>query len=100
MKWMRMESFAQFARQFCQTCIHTRNVDRNIPLTRRERGRLEKWRHECDLVIFPAKIQLGSILPAVPECAHQLDLLAQFTCHRLRPGLAEPPLDVCFDLCA
>src|SRR5215211_6470263 len=63
------------------------------------RACIEKWRHERDLVILAAVIQLCAVLPAVPQGADDFDLLAQFSGYRLGPGLTESPLNVRLDLC-
>ncbi len=103
---MRVETFTQFACQFGKSYVDASDVDGHVcsPLLK-ERGRgrgqgrgLKERRHERDLVILAAIVQLCPILPAIPKGAYDFDLLAQFTGHRVGPGHAKSPLDVRFDL--
>src|SRR5215207_5646413 len=96
MEWMRMESVAQFPGEFCQTRINSCNVNGDV--WKLNGSRVEKWRHQRDLVMLAATIQLCSVLPAIPKRADDFDLLAQFPCDRLRPRLTKPPLDMRLDL--
>src|SRR5687767_11002610 len=57
-------------------------------------GWIEKRRHQRDLVILAAVVQLRPVLPAVPKCADDLDLFAQLACDRIGPRLPKPPLDM------
>ncbi len=85
MEWMHMESVADFPGEFCQAGIHTCDIDWNTPTQPSpiffengggQRRGFEKRRHQRQLVILAAKIQLCSILPRVPQGADGKDLLA------------------------
>src|SRR6185436_13025678 len=96
MKRVHMESVTSFARQFCQTRVHTCNVNWNIWMF--DCSRVEEGRHQRDLVILPAEVQLRPILPAIPKRTDDLDLLTQFARHRLWPLLTKSSLNVRLDL--
>src|SRR5690349_5536657 len=98
MKRMRMEALTELSCESCQTRVYPCDVNRDVWMF--DRPGVEKWRHECDLIMLAALVEFRPILPAVPECADDLDLLAQFSGYRLRPRLPEPALNVRLDLCA
>src|SRR6185369_15215403 len=97
---MRMVSITKFAGKLCQTRVHTCDVNGNGFLSqgRWQWPRIEERGHECGLVILAAIIQLCPVLPAIPKCPDDFNLFAQLAGHGLRPGLAEPALNMRFDL--
>src|SRR5690349_8646527 len=93
---MRVESLTQLACQLCQAGIDSCNVNGNVRVG--DRSRIKERCHQRCLVVFAAIIQPGPVLPAIPESAEDLDLLAELSRHRLRPWLAESPFYVRLNL--
>ena len=94
---VHVEPIRQFTRQPTQTGIDARNKDRYV--RRLDGAGAKEWRHQCELVKLPAKIQRRTILPAVPDCVQRQDHFSQLGCGRF-PFHPEPSLDVRLDLCA
>ncbi len=93
-----MKALAHFARQLGKPCVHTCNINWDIRIL--DCTRIKERRHQCDLVMLAAEVQLCAVLPRIPKCADDLDLLAQFPRHRLRPRNAEAPLNMRLHLSA
>src|SRR5215204_7216839 len=95
---MHMEAVTQFACKPGQTSIHASNVNWNDRML--NGSGVEERRHQCELVILTAIVQLCAVLPAIPQYTDCLNLFTQFTRYRFRPRHTKSSFDVCFHLCA
>src|SRR5213593_1341043 len=84
MQWMHVKPLTQFPRQTTHERVDASNIDGGHRV-----GHMfgaEKRRHQGEAIKFAAKVERGTVLPAVPDGPHRYNHLAQL----LRRGL---PLD-------
>ena len=62
---MGMKTITQLTSQTADIRVHSSDVDGNVRMFNRA-GR-KRWGHECELIKLALKVELGAILPAVPN---------------------------------
>src|SRR5512146_1229050 len=74
-KGMDHKALTQLTCKTRQAFVHPGNVDRDGGVL--NRARIEERRHERQLVVRPAEVQLGAVLPTIPECTGSQNLLTE-----------------------